>query len=373
MYQIDPLHQALLQNTPSPLLLLDNSGRLIDANPAAQALFQGGPSVSATPDIQRWLLNQEQLQARLQAARDSTGWTVNASEPDQLPSEIQAIGMGQGHLYLLRFPQETALQMLNGRLEEANERLQQERQVRGLLRQTRDLEPSNAELNEFAYIAAHDLKEPLRGISNYAGFLLEDYQGQLDAAGLDMLHSLGRLTRRMEQLITQLLHFSRLGQKQLQFEPLDLNALIPEVIESLRPQLDAADAHCTLANPLPSVHGDREQVAEAIRQLIDNAIKFNDKPTKSIQIGSDPDQNPPRIWVRDNGIGINEAYFDKIFKIFKRLHGPEQYGGGTGVGLPIVRKIIQRHGGEVWLDSHEQQGSVFYFTLPVTSPDTRAS
>src|SRR5690606_16493580 len=138
-----------------------------------------------------------------------------------------------------------------------------------------------------------------------------------------------------------------LGQKELRFEPLDLNALVPEIIESLRPQLDAANAHCTLANPLPTVCGDRQPVTEAIRHLIDHAIKFNDQPAEAVEIGSDNGQDPPRIWVRDTGIGINEAYFDKIFMIFKRLHGQEQYEGGTGAGLTIVRKIIRRHGGEV--------------------------
>ncbi|WP_431686036.1 sensor histidine kinase [Hahella sp. NBU794] len=221
---------------------------------------------------------------------------------------------------------------------------------------------SNQELDDFAYIASHDLKEPLRGISNYASFLIEDYQDRLDDSGRQMLQSLVRLTSRMERLITELLHYSRLGRTDLSIESCNLNTVVTEVIETLEPRLNELAVNCRIANKLPEIKCDRVRVAEVFRNLITNSMKYNDKEEKWITVGSFEENVQHIFYVKDNGIGISSNLYEKIFKIFKRLHPQDKYGG-TGVGLTIVKKIVERHGGRIWLDSSSGEGTTFYFTL----------
>jgi two-component system, chemotaxis family, sensor kinase Cph1 len=235
-----------------------------------------------------------------------------------------------------------------------------------------ELKRSNEELDSFAYIASHDLKEPLRGIHNYANFLLEDYVDILEEDGVAKLQALVSLTQRMEDLINSLLHLSRLGRAELNREQVNLNELVQNAIATLtisRPQ-DPID--CQIPQPLPTVECDRAQVSELFTNLISNAIKYNDQPQKSIEIGflagnRETRKNSPPLshtfYIRDNGIGIAKEHHEKIFQIFRRLHGRDEYGGGNGAGLTISRKIVERHGGRIWLESTLGQGSTFYFTL----------
>ncbi|MFM1843520.1 MAG: hypothetical protein RLZZ490_2263 [Cyanobacteriota bacterium] len=235
-----------------------------------------------------------------------------------------------------------------------------------------ELQQSNNELDAFAYIASHDLKEPLRGIHNYANFLLEDYQDVLDAEGVDKLHTLTRLTQRMESLIEALLKFSRLGRQELQMRKIDLNGLVQDIQEvfAMNPQWQG----CVLRvpNPLPTVWGDRLLIEEVFTNLISNAFKYNDQAEKWAEITwQEPTPDKPQlltIAVRDNGIGIREKHLDSVFRIFKRLHPPKKYSGGTGAGLTIVKKIIERHGGAIAVESVYGKGTKFLFTLPSENP-----
>ena len=248
--------------------------------------------------------------------------------------------------------------------------------VDSVLRQAEDLalinvelERSNSELDAFAYIASHDLKEPLRGIHNYATFLLEDYGEIIKDDGADKLNTLVRLTKRMETLIDSLLKFSRLGRQELQMSPIALDRLLENVTElfSMNPQWE----NCQIRIPksLPIVLGDRILLEEVFTNLISNAFKYNDQSEKSVEIGwSESNSQHPNfvtLSVRDNGIGIREKHLDSVFRIFKRLHAPNKYGGGTGAGLTIVKKIIERHGGTIQVQSIYGQGTVFLFTLPI--------
>jgi signal transduction histidine kinase len=230
------------------------------------------------------------------------------------------------------------------------------------------LERSNHELDDFAHIASHDLKEPLRGINTYAGFLLEDYADKLDEDGQSKLHTLQRLTRRMEALIESLLMYSRVGRTELAIQDTDLNDTLAEIVESLEIRLRELGVEIRRPQPLPVVHCDRVRVGEVFRNLITNAMKYNDKPQRWIEVGCE--QRPLNgngselvFHVRDNGIGIREKHLDSVFRIFKRLHGRDEYGGGTGIGLTIVKKIVERHGGQIWLESTFGEGTTFYFTL----------
>lgn len=235
-----------------------------------------------------------------------------------------------------------------------------------------ELQRTNSELDAFVYIASHDLKEPLRGIHNYSTFLLEDYSDVLDVEGVSKLETLIRLTKRMEDLINSLLHFSRLGRQELKLNPLNLNELIPSIIEVFRMSYRADEIDISIPRPLPLIRGDKILIQEILTNLISNGLKYNDHEVKSIEIGYlDPE---PRLdqevepfltfYIRDHGIGIPEKHHEAIFRIFKRLHAPGKYGGGTGAGLTIIKKIIERHGGSIWLESIPKEGTTFYFTLP---------
>ncbi len=231
---------------------------------------------------------------------------------------------------------------------------------------------SNRELDEFAYIASHDLKEPLRGIRQYAAFIREDYADLMDAAGHEMLRTLERLAARLEHLIEVLLQYSRVGQAELALDDVDLNSLVDEILQGLRPLLEESHADLRVQRPLPTVRCDPVFTGEILHNLVTNALKFNDKDHKVVEIGSvDADGGAATqvIYVRDNGIGIPEQHRDRVFQIFKRLHGRDQFGGGSGAGLTIVQKMVERHGGRIWLDSEPGHGTTFYFTLQGESHD----
>jgi two-component system, chemotaxis family, sensor kinase Cph1 len=252
------------------------------------------------------------------------------------------------------------------------------RRAEELARLNTQLTRSNTELDAFVYISSHDLKEPLRGIHNYAYFLKEDYGEILDAEGQAKLDTLMRLTLRMEALIDTLLHYSRVGQLKLNLQTTDLNVLLRDVLEVLQPRIQENDIEIRIPHLLPQVECDPLQLAEVFSNLIINSIKYSEKHDKWIEIGTtvlpadrrtisgDEDRKSGSsvvIYVQDNGIGIREKHYDTIFRIFKRLHGRDEYGGGTGAGLTIARKIVERHGGSIWVQSIYSVGTTFYFTL----------
>ena len=233
-----------------------------------------------------------------------------------------------------------------------------------------ELSRSNIELDSFAYIASHDLKEPLRGIHNYSNFLMEDYAEMLPEDGLAKLQTVVRLTQRMDDLISSLMHYSQLGRTELSRQSVDLNALVQQTVNTLKISQPQSPIEFRLPQSLPTVCCDRSQVSELFTNLIGNAIKYNDNAEKWVEIGfveSKPARNGTQIshtlYIRDNRIGIPPEHLERIFEIFKRLHPQDQYGGGTGAGLTIVRKIVERHEGKIWVESTLGEGSTFYFTL----------
>jgi len=237
-----------------------------------------------------------------------------------------------------------------------------------------ELTRSNQELDDFAYIASHDLKEPLRGIHNYATFLMEDYGDKVDAEGKEKLDTLRRLTQRMDGLLDALLEFSRVGRGEFVAKDISMVEVLDEVLESIGITIRERNVEIRVPRTLPYVRGDRVLLGEVLRNLITNSMKYNDKPVKWIEIGyfspgdvGWPTVFEPRgsaIYVRDNGIGIANKHHETVFRMFKRLHAREAFGGGTGVGLTIVKKIVERHAGKIWIDSTPDVGTTFVFSLP---------
>jgi len=236
-----------------------------------------------------------------------------------------------------------------------------EQQAAELRARAEQLDRINRELDDFAYIASHDLKEPLRGIAAYCEILLEDYHDKIDAAGQRRLNKLGDLCRRLETLVGDLLTYCRVGGIRPAQTGIDLSAVVHEAIETLQPVIERRRASVRVADRLPTVTGDATLIGMVLSNLITNALKFNDNAQPSVEIGCTPTE-PPTIYVRDDGIGIDAKYHEEIFTIFRRLHGRKEYEG-SGAGLTIVRKIIESHGGRIWLESELGNGTTFYFTL----------
>jgi PAS domain S-box-containing protein len=236
-----------------------------------------------------------------------------------------------------------------------------------------ELERSNAELEQFAYVASHDLQEPLRAVSGCVQVLQRRYSGQLDQRADEFIHHAVDGAARMQTLINDLLAFSRVGTRGNTFTTVPLPTLLQTALANLRVSIAESNAQITY-DDLPLVHGDTSQLAQVFQNLISNALKFRGDKQPQIHIGCRPDENHPNFWVlsvRDNGLGIDSKYFERIFVMFQRLHTRTEYAG-TGIGLAICKKIIERHGGHIWVESQPGEGTTFFFSVPA-APSLSAS
>ena len=224
-----------------------------------------------------------------------------------------------------------------------------------------ELKRSNEELEQFAYVASHDLQEPLRAVASYTQLLRQRFAGKLDEdAELYLTHVLAGAAR-MRALISDLLDYSRLGRQSLHRSPVDTGALLQTALADLHLAISESGTQVECGS-LPVVSADASQLGQVFRNLISNAIRFRGEAAPLIAIQA---QRAGDFWqfaVRDNGIGIEQRHQERIFVIFQRLHGRER--PGTGIGLAICRKIVERHGGSIWVDSEPGKGSTFFFTLP---------
>jgi PAS domain S-box-containing protein len=225
------------------------------------------------------------------------------------------------------------------------------------------LERINAELQDFAYIASHDLSEPLRMITSYLQLLQRRYEGQLDETADEFIHYAVDGADRMKLLIDDLLQYSRIGSVEVQRAPVDADAVLTGVLRSLEGAILERGATIT-KGPLGTVHGDATQIGQLLQNLVANAIKFArpDVPAE-VQIERVAEPREWHVVVRDNGIGIEERHAERIFKMFGRLHGREEYAG-TGIGLAICRRIADRHVGRIWVESTPGAGSEFHVSIP---------
>lgn len=232
----------------------------------------------------------------------------------------------------------------------------------------KELTAVNKELDSFTYSASHDLKEPLRSLETFSRFVLEDYQDRLDDTGRDYLQRIGRAAIRMKALIDDLLSLSRLSRIKNPLTCVDSLELVKDVLSRLKPLLSERKVRIEIPEVLPSIFCDEIKMKEVFYNLISNAIKYNNKPEPLVEIVA-KEEGEVVFSVRDNGIGIKREYFELIFQAFKRLHGQDEYGGGTGIGLAMVKKIIEEGKGRIWVESEEEKGTTFFFTVPKGAED----
>ncbi len=234
-----------------------------------------------------------------------------------------------------------------------------------LKRRNAELEASNRELEQFAYVVSHDLKEPLRTISGYCDLLGRRYGDQLDekAGGYVKLAVRGAL--RMQRLIDDLLAYSHVGKTNRPMEDVDLAEVLAEVMAGLEAAVEEGQATVEVGD-LPTVRGNRLMLTQLFQNLLGNAIKFRGESPPVVRIVASQTNGRWQIWVADNGIGIESRHFDRIFGVFQRLHQKEEYSG-TGIGLAICRKIVDYHGGRIWPESEPGKGTTFHIELPARS------
>ena len=224
-----------------------------------------------------------------------------------------------------------------------------------------ELRRSNEELERFAYVASHDLQEPLRTVTSYVQLLARRYDDVLDDAGREFIAYAVDGAKRMQTLIQDLLAFSRVGTRGGAMEPIDLEPVVGATLDGLGAAIAESGAEIT-RDALPSVLGDEAQLRQLFANLLGNALKFRGDERPRVHVGARRRGARWELTVRDNGIGIEEEYFDRIFVIFQRLQLREAYPG-TGIGLALCKKIVERHGGRIHVESTPQVGSTFYFTL----------
>jgi light-regulated signal transduction histidine kinase (bacteriophytochrome) len=231
-----------------------------------------------------------------------------------------------------------------------------------LARYAAELSRSNAELEDFAYVASHDLREPIRMVKSFTQLLAKRYAGQLDEEADEYIRFAVDGASKMEALVRDLLEYSRLDGDHNTPQPTSATTVLQQAIAILAPSIEETGAVVTY-DPLPIVMADPDQLLRVFQNLIGNALKFHGDGPPRVHVSASTQGTQSVIAVQDHGIGISEEYFSKIFVIFKRLHGPAEFGG-TGIGLSVCKKIVERHGGKIWVESQPGEGATFRFSIP---------
>jgi len=268
---------------------------------------------------------------------------------------------------LARVDTHLTLYALRQQLASQNQQLRQEIAARELVQAA--LRRSNAELEQLAYVASHDMQEPLRMVASYLQLVAERYGDALDADGHEFIGYAVDGAKRMQALISDMLTYSRVSTRARPIEPTDSARIIATAERHLQVAIEEAGAEITRGE-LPVVLGDEVQLLQLFQNLIGNAIKFRGHAAPRVHVTAEPAEDGWRFSVTDNGIGIAPEYFERIFVLFQRLHGRREYPG-TGIGLALCKRIVERHGGRIWVESTQGQGSVFRFTLPRVSAGER--
>ena len=351
---------GLLEAAPDAVVIVDAQGQIEMVNRQTEVLF-GYPRAELLGQVVDMLLPERFRRAHV---RDRAEYT---NEPRTRP-------MGVGlELFGRRkdgseFPVEISLSPMHSSagllvistVRDITGRKQAEERLKAI---AADLARSNAELEQFAYVASHDLQEPLRMVASYTQLLARRYEGKLDQDADEFIGFAVDGARRMQELINDLLTYSRAGTRPLQREPVDTSRVVDQIVADLAASIADTGAQVTRGQ-LPTVLGDATQLRQVFQNLIANGLKFH-RPgvPPEVHVSATRDANTWTFGVKDNGIGIEPQYMERIFALFQRLHTRADYPG-TGIGLAICKKIVERHGGRIWVESEPVHGTTFWFTLP---------
>jgi PAS domain S-box-containing protein len=355
-------NDTILRTAAEGIFGLDRDGRTMFANPAA---------IRATGYTRQEIIGQHQHSLIHHSRGDGTPYPseecpIYRSLTEGVPSR------GADEVFWRKDGTSFPIEYTSAAIREADEivgavvtfrditdRLEAER---ALQERARELARSNAELEQFAYVASHDLQEPLRAVVSYLQLLERRYKGQLDERSDRYIGHAVDGARRMQTLINDLLAYSRVGRRGEAVVPTDAEAVFDRVLASLRTAIEEHDATVT-HDPLPTVTADATQLGQLLQNLVGNGLKFRGDSPPTVHVSAERHDGEWLFSVRDNGIGIEPEYAERIFVLFQRLHGRSEYPG-TGIGLAICKKIVERHGGRLWVESTPGHGSTFLFTLP---------
>jgi signal transduction histidine kinase len=325
---------------PNPVLRITKEGKLLYANNASNSL------------LSEWGCQEGQMVPSYWCQAVSEAFTSGKQK------RVETKHLGKTFSFEIAPVSEADYANLYGR--DITERKQAEKNLQKSLA---DLERSNKELQQFAYVASHDLQEPLRMVASFTQLLEKRYSDKLDTDAKEFIGFAVDGANRMQRLINDLLAFSRLGTKREPFKLIDCHAILSQAIANLNVAIRENHAITTDDN-LPTVTADPAQMKQLFQNLIGNAIKFRRDESPRIHVSAERKENEWVFSVRDNGIGIEQQYKNRIFEIFQRLHSRDEYPG-TGIGLAICKRIVERHGGRIWVESEAGKGSTFFFTLRV--------
>ena len=292
-------------------------------------------------------------------ARELAGQSVQFCLETLSPFEMAQHGLMESVATL----NEIAMDLVSTSMALRAEAAQREKAEKGLEHKASELARSNAELEQFAYVASHDLQEPIRSLVSFSTLLRKDLGGELSGAVAEDLSYITAAAKRMQRLIQDLLALSRVGRGAMKRELVALNDCVSQALEALRLRVEETQAQVHRA-PLPKVTGDRTLLTQLYQNLIGNALKFTTAGEPVIEMSAQEDNGFWTLGVRDNGIGLKPEYAQQIFSPFKRLHGMTEFEG-TGIGLAICQSCVERHGGKIWVESEPGKGAHFKFTLPV--------
>lgn len=339
--------ERLTEDTLAPVREMRNRLWLFGAITFALALIMGG-MISATFDKRLMTLRKGM---KIVASGD-LGYRLGTRHRDEVGELSREFDRMTSRL------RETTVSRDN-LAEEVAERRRAEARLKDALA---ELERSNRDLEQYAYAASHDLREPLRKIRGFADLLNRHYRGTLDEKAERYLRYMTEAAARLETLIGDLLTYARVGQADLEIGQTDMGVVVQNILADLERAIEDSAAVIEVG-PMPKVMANERQISLVLQNLILNAIKFRGERPPRISIKAEQRDNMWVFSVRDNGIGMKKAYFEKIFQLFQRLHTREEYSG-TGIGLAVCKKIVERHGGRIWVESVEGEGSCFYFSIP---------